>query len=183
MFPVLPPNIAKYSDAPSSSFVSPTRYVESPACLKSIVIAFVTSGMTPSAEISSVGIAEIFTGSPSAVYPEKSLNMESLPEINGVPYAVATSKQARVASFNSYRRSGVFELDQQKLSKIANPPAGGIREAPAQMAFLIAVSIEAAAILYVSTSEYHGASPCASTIPREEFGSGCSTVASAFTRT
>src|SRR3990167_7693270 len=49
------------------------------------------------------------------------------------------------------------------------------------MALRTAVSIEAAAIAYVSSAEYHGAYPCESTTPFFESKSGCKTPASAFT--
>ena len=47
-------------------------------------IVCATSGITPIAEVKSVGGAEIFTTFPSLSYPLKSLNIESLPEIKGV---------------------------------------------------------------------------------------------------
>src|SRR3989344_3923048 len=49
------------------------------------------------------------------------------------------------------------------------------------MALRTAVSIEAAAIAYVSSAEYHGAYPCESTTPFFESKRGCITPASAFT--
>src|SRR3989344_6300949 len=50
------------------------------------------------------------------------------------------------------------------------------------MALRTAVSPAAAAMAYVSISEYHGQYPCESTTPRFESGRGCKTPPSAFTR-
>src|SRR3990167_2215154 len=103
--------------------------------------------------------------------------MLSLPEINGVPYATAVSWHAFAACFNSYNRSGFSLDDQQKLSRIARCAS----DAPAATALRTAVSIAAAAIAYVSISEYQGAYPCASTTPLSESKTGRITPASAFT--
>src|SRR4030067_3531175 len=94
--------------------------MRSPGNLKSIVWHFPTSLTTPIDEMRSVGGMEINASRKSSSYPLKSLYMLSLPDMNGVPYATAKSKQARDASLSWPNLSGLSESHQQKLSRIAS---------------------------------------------------------------
>jgi len=60
-------------------------YTRSPLVFGSMVTAFLTSSITASDETNSVGGTEIFVSSPLALNPLKSLNIESFPDMKGVP--------------------------------------------------------------------------------------------------
>ena len=90
-----------------------------PGSLASIVTALRMSGICPRALINSDGGMATDCFLPDSSRYENSLFRLSLPLTNGVPKAIATSRQARAARTRLPSVSGRSVLPQQKLSRIA----------------------------------------------------------------
>jgi hypothetical protein len=107
--------------------VTPSAYTGSPGAFRDDARARLTSGITPTAVITSVGS----TG-PSA----DSLYRLSFPDTNGAPKAEAKSRQALRASSSDHMDSGLSGLPQEKLSSrdhLLPPTAALLRSASSML--------------------------------------------------